>query len=141
MTVNRKVTGTAVGMPAGIIVGWVISMAATIAGSALAAWLISNETMQESSIGYMAMVIILLSTVLGTGMAVHKVKRKILQVSALAGSAYFLSLLGMTAVFFGGIYQGMGVTALLVASGTCAVVLMAGRDKKQSKYRNGRRRV
>lgn len=138
MTVNRKVTGTAVTMPAGIGIGCGISLCLTVLGSGLTAKLISMEVLRETAIGYGAMIIIILATISGAGIAVNKVKKRILQVSVSVGVCYFTLLLAMTALFFGGKYQGMGVTALLIAGGCGVVILMAGRDRKPKKYRKGR---
>ena len=138
MTVNQKVTGTAVTMPIGICIGSSISVALTILGAGFVAKLISMEMLQETAIGYGAMIIILLASISGAGIAVRKVKKRMLQVSALVGVFYYVMLLAMTAILFGGKYQGMGVTALLVLAGCGVVVLIAGREKKSKRYRKGR---
>ena len=138
MTVNQKVTGTAVTMPMGICIGSSISVALTILGAGFVAKLISMEMLQETAIGYGAMIIILLASISGAGIAVRKVKKRMRQVSALVGVFYYVMLLAMTAILFGGKYQGMGVTALLVLAGCGVVVLIAGREKKSKRYRKGR---
>ena len=139
MTVNRKVTGTAVTMPVGIAIGWGIGIAVTLVGSILVAKLISDEILQSSAIGYGAMLILLLASVLGAVVSIAKVQRRRLQVCLLSGVVYYASLLACTALFFGGQYQGMGVTALVVLAGVGTVVLLGCREKKQKKYRKGRR--
>ena len=133
--VNQKVTGTAVTMPMGIGIGCGVSMLLTILGSGLVAKLISMEALQENAIGYGAMMIILLSSISGAGIAVNRVKKRMLQVAALVGGLYYVMLLGATALFFGGQYQGMGVTALLILAGCGVAVLIAGREKKSKRYR------
>ena len=65
MTVNRKVTGTAVTMPVGIGIGCGISLSFTILGAGLVAKLISMEVLRETAIGYGAMMTVLLATVCG----------------------------------------------------------------------------
>ena len=135
MTVNRKVTGTAMTMPAGIGVGCGISMLVTILGSALVAKLISLEVLQEMAIGYGAMAIILVASTLGALTAVKKVKKRMLQVSALVGFVYYGLLLAMTACLFGGQYQGLGVTALLVLAGCGLVALILSREQKPKRFR------
>ena len=138
MTVNRKVTGTAVTMPVGIGIGCAISMALTALGAGLTAKLISMEVLRENAIGYGAMIIVLLASIGGAGIAVNKVKKRMLQVVVLVGILYYGMLLAMTALFFGGQYQGMGVTALLILAGCGVVVLIAGKEKKTKSYRKGR---
>ena len=138
MTTNRKVTGTAVTMPMGVGIGCGISMILTILGAAVVAKLISAEILKETAVGYGAMMIILTATICGGAVAVNKVKKRILQVSILVGGVYFVLLMAMTALFFGGQYQGMGVTALLILGGSGVVILMAGRKKKSKGLRKGR---
>ena len=140
MTVNRKVTGTAVTMPMGIGIGCGISLMLTLLGAGVIAKLISAEILQETSIGYSAMMILLISSAAGAAVAIRKVQKRMLQVSLLVGVIYYGMLLASTAIFFGGHYQGMGVTGLLVVAGCAAVILMENRDKKRIRFRKGRRR-
>ena len=139
MTVNHKVTGTAVSMPAGIGFGCGISMILTLLGASVIAKLIAEEILKETAIGYGAMATILLASISGSLIAVKKVKKRKLQVSMLVGVGYFMLLLAMTALFFGGRYQGMGVTALLVFAGSGTVILAETRSKKSGKFRKGKR--
>ena len=139
MTVNQKVTGTAASMPVGIAMGCAVSLLITAAGSILVAKLISDEVLVDTAIGYGAMIILLLAAALGATISAAKVKRLRLQVCLLTGVAYYGALLAVTALFFGGQYQGMGVTALLVLAGTGSAALMNIREKKPRKYRKGRR--
>lgn len=139
MTINRKVTGTAVSMPMGVGIGCGITMILTLLGAGVVAKLIAEEILQETAIGYGAMATILLASICGSMIAVNKVKKRKLQVSLMVGAGYFLLLLAMTALFFGGQYQGMGVTALLVFAGSGTVILLETREKKSSKFRKRRR--
>ena len=76
MTVNRKVTGTAVSMPAGIGIGCGISMVLTLLGAGVVAKMIESEMLQESAVGYGAMLIILIASFGGSAIAVNKVKKR-----------------------------------------------------------------
>ena len=134
MVANRKVTGTASSMPVGFTMGTLASLIVTFAGAALSGYLISREVLEESSIGYCAMVLILLSAVLGAAIAVGRIKRRRVFVCAISGVIYFGILLSMTALFFGGQYQGTGVTALLVLGGCTLVALLGLRGEKVPKY-------
>ena len=139
MTVNQKVTGKAVSIPAGIAIGCAASLLITVLGSVLVAKLISYEVLLDTAIGYGAMMIVLLASALGAAVSAAKTKRLRLQVCLMSGAAYYGMLLAITALFFGGQYQGMGVTALLVVGGTGMVILLGVREKKPRKYRKGRR--
>ena len=135
MVVNRKVTGTAKSMPGGLALGWGISLAVTLLGAMLFAALISREMIRAEAIGYCSMGILLVASMLGAAVAIGAVKRRRAYVCGLSGLIYYGTLLGMTALFFGGQYQGMGVTALLVAAGCGAVLLMGLRGEKRSNTR------
>lgn len=125
MVRNRKVTGNAASMGAGLALGAAVSMAVTIAFSLLTAKLVDSGSLAESGIGYAAMGILLLSSILGAMTAIRRIKRQRLVVCLASGGIYYALLLSMTALFFGGQYTGMGVTALVVAGG-CGAVILAG---------------
>jgi len=124
MVRNKKVTGTSKSIPVGICTGTGAALAATFAGSLFTAWLISFEKIGENAIGYCAIVILMLSSMLGGYLAQATVKHQRLVMCTATGAAYYLSLLAITALFFGGQYQGMGVTALVVAAGVGVMILM-----------------
>ena len=142
MVMNRKVTGTAASLPVGLAVGAVVSSAVTAAGSALAAKLVLGGSIPEGAIGYCAMVILLLASALGAWTAAGRIRHRRLYVCMLSGAVYYGCLLMLTALFFGGQYQGMGVTALVVLAGcvTAALLEKKGKGKpsgagKRSKHR------
>ena len=142
MVRNNKVTGTSKSIPTGICIGAVTSLAVTLIGALLTAWLINFEKAGENVIGYSAMIILMLSSISGTYVAQAVVKRQRQIVCAAAGSAYFLSLLAINALFFGGQYQGIGATALVIAAGAGVMILMGlkgstGLDKRIKKYGYG----
>lgn len=132
MVVNRKVTGTSSSMPKGILLGWLAQMCLTLMGSALCAYLIGKEYIEGEGIGYCAMGIILASTIAGALGACSSIKCRKLQVCFISGGVYYLSLLAITALFFGGIYNGMGVTALLVFGSCGTVALLSVGERKQN---------
>lgn len=131
MVINRKVTGTASSMPAGLAVGGLVSLAVTILGSVMAANLVLREMIAESSVGYCAMLILLLASFGGARIAAARIKHRRLYVCILSGVVYYSLLLAITALFFGGQYQGMGVTALVVAAGCGTAALLEKNEKKR----------
>ena len=140
MVMNGKVTGTAMAMPAGIALGAGLSMLVTVVGSMLVAWLVSRESMPESAMGYGAMAILLIASALGAWLTAKRVKHRRLLVCALTGGVYYLCLLACTALFFGGQYSGMGVTALVVLAGCLSVGLMGLKGGKAPGKRGGKYR-
>lgn len=137
MVKNRKASGRAVSLPAGIGIGTAGALSWTLVTAGLLAKLIEGETLPESAVGYGALVVLLSASFLGAILAFRKVKSKRLQVSLLTAAAYYLCLMAVTAMFFGGQYTGMGVTALVVFGGSGAAVLLGmgnGNNRKGRRY-------
>ena len=132
MVVNKKVTGRSKPMAAGLALGTVVSFLLTLVGAAVIANLILSEKLAEEAVGYGAVVVLLLASAIGAWLSAILVKRRWMLVCLGAGGIYYLLLLSVTALFFGGQYQGMGVTALLVLGGSGAVGLLGLGGKKSS---------
>lgn len=141
MNKHRKVTGTAMSMPAGIGLGVGVSMGITVAGAMLLAWLVSSERLAQSGIGYGAMVILVCASAAGAMISRHAVKRRGLLVSGISVAAYYVGLLTV-ALLFGGQFQGMGVTAVfvLIGGGICELLALAGNKSGVKKYKMPRYR-
>lgn len=140
MNGNRKVTGTASSMAGGLAVGSMASLVVTIAGAFLAGSLIEKEMINQQSVGYCAMVILVFASAVGSVIAVKRIKHRRLFVCGMIGVIYYGILLATTALFFGGQYQAMGVTALLVWGG-CGAVALAGARGEQGRRSRKRRKV
>lgn len=133
MVLNKKVTGKAVAMPTGLALGTGICLLITLAGAAVLAWLVNGESLGENGIGYGAIIILGLSSVCGAWTAAGSIKRRRVQVCMLTGLLYYLVLLAMTALFFGGQYQGMVVTAVVIFIGSGTVSLLGVKGKSVRK--------
>ena len=140
MVVNQKVSGRASSMPVGVGVGVGVSTVITLALSGLLAWLILGQTLEQSATGYGSMGILLTASVLGALAAVERVKRRRMVVCLLTGLGYYLVLLSLTALFFGGQYSGMGVTGLLIAGGSFAAGLIGAGKGEGGKIKSRKRR-
>ncbi len=136
---NKKLTGKAAGMPMGILIGVMVSVMTTLICSAVLAWLISTEKMQADAIGYGVAVALLVASFIGALAAVARIKRLRTQVSLITGGVYYLVLLSVTALFFGGRYQGMGVAAIFVILGSGLTALLGIREKKSRKNKMRKR--
>lgn len=119
-----------------LALGAVVSMVVTFIGAAICAAMVSSEMISEGSMGYCAMVILFLSAVAGAVAATMKVQEKRLYISIITGLVYTLILLAITALFFDGQYQGIGVTLIVVLSGCILVVLL---DQSRGKGVKSRR--
>ncbi|MBP3304404.1 MAG: TIGR04086 family membrane protein [Oscillospiraceae bacterium] len=135
MALKRKTSsGKARTIPVGIAFGLLVSLTVTLAGAVLLAYLIAAEKLGADGIGYGSMVILMAASALGTWSAVARIKRRRLMVCGISAAGYYLLLLGMTALFFGGQYEGMGVTALMVLIGSGIVLLLGMVGKKGSNH-------
>ena len=135
MATKRKANGRAMTLPAGVGIGTLAALGWTLMACAVLAKLIDLERLPEDAVGYGAMVILLVAGFLGAVTAYAKVKGKRLQVSLITAAAYYLSLLSMTALFFGGQYAGMGVTALVILAGSGVAILLGLKEPSRKKGR------
>ncbi len=124
---NKK----SVGMPAGLGLGLLISTVITLAGAAAVSHMVATEKIGEEAVGYGAIVILAVSAAMGAWGAFALIKQLRLQVCMLSGACYYLLLLATTAMFFGGQYQGMGITAIAILAG-CALVAFMPTKKGQN---------
>ena len=130
MVVNQKVSGRSKPMAVGLAIGTIISLIVTLLGACIIANLVLSGKMVAETIGYGAMLIVLFASALGAWISAGLIKRRWMVVCLGTGGSYYLVLLAITALFFGGQYQGMGVTALLVLGGCGAVGLLGLRGEK-----------
>lgn len=120
---KKKVTNTAMSIPAGLGMGLLLSLMMTIAGAAVTALLLNKEVLAESSVGYGAVLTLIISSVAGALLSAKKIKRLRLQMTLVFGACYYVLLLCMTALLFGGQYEGTGMTALVVLGSSIAVAI------------------
>ena len=88
MTMNQKPTGTAMSMPAGLAVGGIWSLVVTIGLSALIAKLIDREVIEQRSIGYFVIGILLSASITGALQSYRKIKRRRMFVCLISGMIY-----------------------------------------------------
>ncbi len=134
MVANQKVSGRASSLPAGLALGGILSLLLTIILAVVTAKLVDVGSLPENNVGYAALLILLLASALGSAVAVGKIKRRRLLVCLASGAVYYGELLAMTALFFGGRYTGMGVTALVVSGGmglVCLAGMRQGRGQRK----------
>ena len=135
--VKQTGTGRALSMPAGFVWGTATSLCVLFLGTAVTAKLIDLETITWENAGYLILMILILSSWIGGSMSYRKIKRQKAAVCIINGALLFLSLMIITALFFGGQYSGVGETALLIICGSILAVLTENRAKKKNKRRMG----
>lgn len=126
-------------IPVAICAGTVISFVSMIIGVMIITLLLSNETIAEAVIGYAVLLTTLISVVVGTVVTVLLVKSRVFVLSLCTSSAFFLLLLALTAMFFGGQYSGVPATLLVIIGGSVGVALITAKYLYSSKsYRKKR---
>lgn len=128
MLTNQKATGRAVSMPKGLLAGAVMSVLSTVLWVAVLAKLLDAEMIEWDQIGYGIMGVLLFSSVMGALGSSSKIKRQKLIVCVLSGVIYFSVLMALTALFFGGQYEAVGVTALLILGSSISCGLLVARE-------------
>ena len=132
MAVKRKMSGRGMSIPVGIAIGVVVSVAVMLIGALALAYLVIRETVPIDGIGFGASVILVLATALGCWIATVLAKQRKLLVCGLTALVFYLVLLSVTAVFFDGVFSGMGMTALMTLIGAGGA-LLPGMPKKSGK--------
>lgn len=135
MLVNQKPTGTASTMVGGIAWGTACAMALAAVLSAVLAFFISREVVKQENLGYGVMAILFLSGALAFSASYRRVKRRRLLVFALSAAAFLVSLTAITALFFGGQYDGIFPTAMLIIGGSGTAFLLSARKRTGEKHR------
>lgn len=141
MVVNRKPTGTIKSMPAGLAMGWIISAMITVAACGLLTALILNGKAGWETMGYGAMVVLLVASYAGAAVSCRMIRHRKLFVCILSGVLYLCTLTAVTALLFGGQLGGIWITALLVAGGTAAAALVHCAEKRGAGAGRKRRRL
>lgn len=129
MVGKRKMSGQGVTIPAGIAIGVITSVAVMLMGALLISFLVMNETVPINGIGLGAMCVLVLAAAAGAWLATVLTRQKKLLVSGLTALIFYLVLLSITAVFFGGMFAGMCIVALMILLGAGATVLFGLRKK------------
>ena len=140
MVHSGKPTGRALSMPAGLAIGAAASVATTLAGSAILAYLIHKEYLRVDTLGYGVMVILFLAAAAGSALAVGRIKHLHLQVCLLSAGIFYGILLGIHALFFDSGYTATGITAAVILPGSIVPVIpriRKGRGMRRL-YRKGR---
>lgn len=139
MRVDRKPSGLAASFPKGLMVGTLAAMVSTLALSALLAALIVSGTVCEGNLGYGVMALLFVSAALGGFVAYRRIKHRRALIFLGAAVCYLVTLTALTALFFGGQFDGFFPTAMLIIGGSGSAFLLSARAGKggirSKKYR------
>ena len=114
-----------------------VSMGITIAAASIVAYGLHKEQITWEQAGYWIMGLLFAASFAGAKSAYAATKRQRLTVSGMAGMLYWGLLLCLTALFFGGDYEAVWVTAGIICAGSGTSVLLSKPDpgKKSIKKR------
>jgi len=135
MPVQNKLTGRAASIPKGLAIGsgWAIIWTA-ICITAIS-FLVSKEFVAFEMIGYGVIFTLISASYICAKISCSKIKQKRLLVSIYAACIYFILLMIVNLLCFGGEYTAVGVTLLCVICG--ATVSLMGNGMREDKRHKG----
>lgn len=124
-----------------LALGAAVCIGVTVLCTAVGAAMISSGTIPESAMGYGALGILTLSSMAGALTGGWKVQEKRLYLCLLVAALYVALLLAMTATFFGGQYEGVGLSVIMAVLGAFGAAIVGqgrgnGRNLRKSKIKH-----
>ncbi len=118
-----------------IAMGAGISLLITLIGAVIGAILLSGETIGTEQVGLISTIITVISAGIGSLIASGRFGKMKMQVCLITGAVYYLLLLVLTILLFGGLFSGMGRGALAVFGGSAGVAFLSLMNKKKPKFK------
>ena len=126
-------------VPGGLALSGSISLSITLLLSALLAKLLDSQQLTWEQAGYWIMAMLFAAAFTGAKSAIVTVKRPRLAVSAMSGALYWGLLLCITALFFGGNFNAVPETALIIIAGSGCAAMVSLPQKKRRGHRSRKR--
>lgn len=122
-------------MPLSIITGVGVSLILTLVGASIAAMLLTAERIGIQAITACTIITAAVSVAGGAWAASILAGKRRIQVCLITGGGYFLVLLAMTALLFGGSYEKIHINLLtiLLASGVVGFAGLRGMRRSKAK--------
>jgi len=125
----------------GIITGTAISLLIAIIGAAIAAAAIQAQTIPESSMQFIACILLLISSAIGCFVGGRVVGAKRALVSGITAGTYLLVLISITILFFDGMFRNFWTGLGCIAGGlvlSCVIYLKSNDGKYRRKRTIGK---
>ena len=120
--------------------GIAVSLLVMVISIAIFTGLIRSERITEGASGYCTVCIHLLSIIIGACVASKEEKGNAIWISLLLALMYSIVLIAMTAIIFGGQYQGISATVFVILTGCAIPVIMGKWRLNVGKARRSRKR-
>ena len=133
MKQTAKIKGRAMTIPGGLAYASAISIFLTILMSGSISLALEKGWLPFEKSGYAVMLLLFLTAVSGGIAASKRIKHQILAVCIANGVIYFLLLMSITALFYGGQYSAVGETGLVIAAGSSMAALLCLKGKNSGK--------
>lgn len=130
MTAIGKINGRSMSVPGGLALSGVVSFGITILVSIFLAQLLDRQQLNWEQAGYWIMAMLFAAAFAGGKVGIAAIKRQRLAVSAMCGLLYWGLLLCMTALFFGGNFNAVPETALIIIAGSGCAAMVSLPQKK-----------
>ena len=130
MIIKSTRSGKAMSVPLGLGISLAAEIILTITAISIISILVHQNKLAWNSIGYGIMITLLITSFLGSKVAIATVKRQYLLISIMSGVLYWSFLLCVTALFFGGNFSSIIETAILIISGSITAVLLRKQKRK-----------
>lgn len=134
-------SGKSVSVPMGLGLSLAMNVVITTVSAVVIAVMVEQGKIAWEAVGYWIMFTILTSSFVGTRVAISSIKTQAFMVAIMSGTVFWVCLLCMTALFFGGNYSSVFETALLIFGGSITAALIKSPNGKTlcRKNRNGYR--
>ena len=127
---KRTISGKSV--PLSVLIGIGFATVLTLVGASLGAILLASERVDGESIRAIAIITVVISTAGGSWIATGIAKQHKPQICLITGTGYFLVLLAMTALFFGGAYEKIHIMLVAQLSASCLIGFTGIKSKNRT---------
>ena len=125
-------TGKAISVPAGLGLSLVVNISITSIAVAIIAILLNRKSITWENTGYWIMGMLLISSFLGGKTAICSIKTQLYLVTFMSGILYWMFMLCITALFFGGHYSSLFETGALIIAGSISAALLHRPNRRNS---------
>jgi hypothetical protein len=140
MAKTKQKTVRAGKMPFALVMGWLAGIICTLLLASAWAQMILSETVGQSSAAGGSIVITAISAAVAAWVSALIAKKRWLQMCLVAGGMYFVTLLSLGGILFGGTFSGVGTGLITALGASTGVGLFALRGEKRASVKRNFKR-